>query len=199
VSHVITHEHPATPAAVEEPVVGLYGLLAEFDDPSRLTDAIKRARAEGYSRMDAYTPYPVADVADALGVRKTEMSAVMFTGGLIGALGGFLMQYWTMSIDYPINIAGRPFIFPDTSWPSFIPVTFEMTILTTAITGVVGLLAACGLPRLHHPLFGVPRFALASRDKFFLCIESTDKKFDRAATREFLASLQPQTISEVPE
>jgi hypothetical protein len=198
VSQVFEEEYPSTADEGALPPKP-YGLLAEFADPDRLTEAVRRAKAEGYSRMDAYTPYPVADVADALGVRKTEMSALMFTGGLVGALGGFLMQYWTMSVDYPLNIAGRPFLFPDTSWPSFIPITFEMTVLTTAMTGLFGFLAACGLPRLHHPLFGVPRFALASRDKFFLCIEAHDPKYDPAATREFLAGLQPQTISEVRE
>lgn len=188
----------APPDGFNNEVTGLYGLLAEYADPDRLREAILKAKADGYTRMEAYTPYPVADVADALGIRKTEMSALMFCGGVVGACAGFMMQIWTISVDYPMNIAGRPYLLPEMSWPSYIPITFEMMVLTTAMTGLFGLLAVCGLPRLHHPLFAVPRFSLATRDKFFLCIEAADGKFDRAATRELLAGTQPLTISEVP-
>lgn len=195
----LTHDEAAPAVAgFDQDVIGLYGLLAEYANPDLLREAILKAKADGYTRMDAFTPFPVDDVANALGVRKTEMSALMFCGGLVGACAGYLMQVWTISVDYPMNIAGRPFLLPDMSWPSYIPITFEMTVLTTAMTGLFGLLAACGLPRLHHPLFSAPRFALVTRDKFFLCVEATDPKFDRVATRELLAGTQPVTISEVP-
>lgn len=172
----------------------VYGLLAEFGDADRITAAVKKAREAGYTEMDAYTPYAVAEVADALNFRRTEMSTVMFIGGLMGVTGGFLMQTWVACFDYPMNIAGRPLF----SWPSFIPVSFELTVLTASLSGVFGLFILCGLPRLHHPLFNVPRFEMASKDKFFLCIEATDPKFDPTTTRQFLEGLNPDSLAEVP-
>jgi hypothetical protein len=173
----------------------VYGLLAEFDSADRITEAVKKAKAAGYSKMDAYTPYPVADVADALGFKRSEMSTVMFIGGLLGASSGFLMQTYIAVFDYPLNIAGRPLF----SWPQWIPVTFELTVLTASLAGVFGLFVLCGLPRLHHPLFAVERFEQASRNKFFLCVEADDPKFDPAATRQFLQELSPDgDVVEVP-
>ncbi|HJZ58567.1 MAG TPA: DUF3341 domain-containing protein [Gemmataceae bacterium] len=180
----------------------LYGLLAEYDNPDALVAAIKRAREAGYTKLDGYTPYGVAEVCDALGFKYSEMSTVMLCGGLIGATCGFIMQWWTNAIDYPINVAGRatlePFKWLD-GWPSYIPITFETGILTCALTGLFGLLAVCGLPRPHHPLFNVPRFAAVTRDRFFLTVEATDPKFDLAATKDFLLGLQPLSVAEVPE
>ncbi len=175
-----------------EPV--LYGLLAEFDDPEQLLAAVRAARASGYRKMDAYTPFPIEGLAHALGFHRTRVSLVALVGGLIGGFGGFWLQYWCNAINYPLNIGGRPL----NSWPSFIPVTFELTVLGAAVAAVVGLFILNGLPMPYHPVFNVPRFALASRDRFFLCIEATDAQFDLQATREFLAGLRPREVSEVP-
>lgn len=172
----------------------IYGLLAEFDRPAELLDAVRRARAEGYRRLDAFSPYPVEGLAHALGFHRTRMPLVMFLGGLTGCVGGFLMQYWMEAIDYPLNVGGRPL----NSWPAFLPVTFELTVLLSSLAGVFGLLGLCGLPMPYHPLFNVPRFARATRDRFFLCVEATDPRFDRAATRQFLAGLNPREVTEVP-
>jgi hypothetical protein len=171
-----------------------YGLLAEFDDPNALVAAARSARAEGYRHMDAYTPFPVEGLAEALEFQRTRMPLVVLIGGVIGCVGGYFMQYYAAVIDYPLNVGGRPFH----SWPMFIPVTFELTILFAALFAVLGMLALNGLPMPYHPLFHIERFALASRDRFFLCIEATDPKFDAEVTRQFLAGLQPREITEVP-
>jgi Protein of unknown function (DUF3341) len=172
----------------------LYGLLAEYDTADGLIDAIKAAKEAGYSKLDGYSPYAVAGIADALGFKYSEMSTVMICGGLLGAACGFFMQAYTASEYYPMNVGGRPMI----SWPSFIPITFETGILTCALSGVFGLLAICGLPRPNHPLFGVEKFGEATRDKFFLTVEATDPKFDLAATKAFLGGLKPLSVLEVP-
>jgi len=176
----------------EEPTV--FGLLAGFDSADKLADAITKAKAEGYTVMDGYTPYPCAQVSDALDFPKSEMGPVMFIGGIVGGTCGFLMQAWISAVDYPLNIGGRPFV----TWPSFIPVTFELTILTTALSGLFGLIALCGLPMYYHPLFNAKTFAKASYDRFMLCIEAEDPNYDRAATEAFLRTLNPETVEEVP-
>jgi hypothetical protein len=173
---------------------GTYGLLAEFDGPTALVRAVRRAREEGYRRMDAYTPYPLEEVSDALGFHRTGMPLVMFLGGLAGCVGGLLLQYYCNVYSYPLNVGGRPL----NSWPAFIPVTFEMTILLASLAGVFGLLGLCGLPMPYHPLFNVPRFAQVSRDRFFLCVEAVDPLFERERTRQFLAGLNPREVMEVP-
>jgi hypothetical protein len=172
----------------------VFGILAEFDDADALLGAARRVRDAGYTRLDAYSPYPLSDVAEALGMSRTAVPALMLAGGLVGCVAGFLMQYWINVMDYPINVGGRP----ANSWPSFIPVTFELTVLTSALVGLFGLLAMCGLPRLYHPVFNVGGFLRASRDRFFLCVESADPRFDRAGTAELLASLSPRAVTEVP-
>jgi len=173
----------------------VWGMLAEFDSPTDLVAAIARVRAEGYSRIEAYTPFPVEEMPEALGLPKNrKMSMVVLIGGLVGGVGGFFMQYYAAVISYPLNVGGRPF----NSWPSFIPVTFEMTVLGAALSAVVGMLALNGLPMPYHPLFNVPRFARASRDRFFLCIEATDPKFDREATKQFLLEHASKKVFEVP-
>jgi hypothetical protein len=180
----------------------LYGLLAEFDNPDALVAACRRAKEAGYTKMDAYSPYGIAEVADALGFRYGEMSTVMLCGGLIGATAAFVMQWWTNGIDYPLNIAGRATLTPLDwlyGWPSYIPITFEGGILTCALSGLFGLLAVCGLPRLHHPLFNVPQFARATRDRFFLAVEALDPKFELQPTKNFLLGLAPLSVAEVPE
>jgi hypothetical protein len=173
----------------------VYGLLAEFETSDQMVDATKKASAAGYTRMDCFSPYPIGEAADALGFRKSEMGATMFIGGLMGATAGFFMQYLLGAYEYPINVGGRPFL----SWPSFVPITFEMLVLTAALSGLFGLIAVCGLPQPYHPLFNVPAFDRASSDRFFLCIEAVDPRYDAVATRDFLASLQPLSLAEVPE
>ena len=174
---------------------GLHGLLAEFETPTALVQAIHAARQAGYTRMDAYSPFPIEELADALNFKRTKMPLLIFLGGLTGALSGFALQYYCAVISYKQNIGGRP----ANSWPSWIPVTFELTILIASLTAVFGLLALCGLPMPYHPLFNVPNFARATRDHFFLCIEAADPRFDRAATNQFLRGLSPQEVSEVPQ
>lgn len=172
---------------------GIYGLMAEFDNPTALVSATRAARAEGYRRMDAYTPFPVEELNDALHLHKNKLPLIVLMGGLAGLIGGYLLQYYVTVWQFPINIAGRPLH----SWPSYIVITFEMTILFAALSAVFGLIALCGFPTPYHPVFNVPRFAMASRNRFFLCIESADPLFDTARTASFLRSFQPTEVSEV--
>lgn len=171
----------------------LYGMLAEFNTPDELLAATRRAREAGYQQMDAYTPFPVEGLAEALGFQRTGLPFLVLLGGIVGGVGGYLMQYWMAAIDYPLNVGGRPLH----SWPAFIPVTFELTILVAALAAVLGMLALNGLPMPYHPLFNVPRFELATRNSFFLCIEATDPKFDRDETRRFLESVKAREVSDV--
>jgi hypothetical protein len=171
----------------------IYGLMAEFDDARALVLAAGSAREAGYRRMDAYSPFPIEELHHALGSHHSRLPLIVLIGGVVGCIGGFLLQYWTSAVAYPINVGGRPF----NSWPAFIPVTFECTILGAALSAVLGMLALNGLPMPYHPVFNVPRFALASRSRFFLCIEARDPKFDVEATRQFLESLKPREVSTV--
>jgi hypothetical protein len=176
------------------PVKRLYGLVAEFDAPGPLLYAAACTREAGYQRVEAYTPFPVEGLADAVDPRSTWLPLVVLLGGIIGAVGGYGMQYYLAVIDYPINVGGRPLH----SWPSFLVITFELTVLCAALAAVLGMLALNGLPMPYHPLFNVPQFALASRDRFFLCVEAKDPKFDREGTRAFLLTLHPRDVQEVP-
>ncbi|MGE3275723.1 MAG: DUF3341 domain-containing protein [Vicinamibacterales bacterium] len=171
----------------------LYGLLAEFDDPRRLAEAAAAARRAGYRHVEAYTPFPDEAVSEAVGADASGVSRVVFLGGLAGACGGFLLQTWVSVWHYPLNVAGRPYF----SWPSFIPVTFECTVLVAAVSGVIGMLAMNGLPRPYHPLFGVDGFERASQDRFFLCIERADPLFDLPHTHAFLERQGPLRVEEV--
>jgi hypothetical protein len=171
----------------------IYGLLAEFADPGSVVEAARRVRAEGYRKVDAFSPYPIEELSEALEFHKSKLPLLVLLGGAGGLLGGYGLQYWTSVMDYPLNIGGRPFH----SWVSFIPVTFEVTILVAALTAVFGMLALNGLPEPYHPVFNVPRFALASKDRFFICIEATDPKFELDTTWRFLTSLGPRVVSEV--
>jgi hypothetical protein len=171
----------------------LYGLMAEFDGPGDLLEAAQRAYEEGYRRMDAYSPFPVQGLAEAIGFRRTRLPLLVLVGGIIGGIGGYCLQYWISAVDYPLNIGGRPL----NSWPAFIPVTFELIILVAALSAVLGMLALNGLPMPYHPVFNVPAFELATRNRFFLCIEAVDAKFDVRETRRFLESLKPSGVHEV--
>ncbi|MCZ6818087.1 MAG: DUF3341 domain-containing protein [Calditrichaeota bacterium] len=171
----------------------LYGLMAEFDAPEQLIEASRKAYEAGFRQMDAYTPFPVEGLPEAVGFKKSKLPLIVLIGALVGGTLGFAMQYFASVIHYPLNIGGRPL----NSWPSFLPITFEMTILVAAFSAVLGMFALNGLPQPYHPVFNVPRFALASRDRFFLCIESEDEKFDPEETKKFLESLQPKDVFEV--
>ncbi len=171
----------------------IYGLMAEFDTPATLVAATRHAHEAGYRRMDAFTPFPIEELSEALGQKPSRLPLVVLIGGLLGGIGGFALQYWASVIAYPINVGGRPL----NSWPAFIPVTFETTILSAALAAVLGMLAINGLPMPYHPVFNVPRFALASRNRFFLCIESRDRRFDLEATRRLLESLDAREVSVV--
>lgn len=170
-----------------------YGIIAEFTNVTALVEAIEKVREAGYRDMDAYTPYPVEEVSEALGHHRSILPLLVLVGGILGAVGGFALQYWTSVIDYPLNVGGRPY----NSYISFIPVVFECTILVAAFFTVFGMLALNGLPRPHHPIFNANNFVLASRDRFFLCVEATDPKFDLAGTRAFLEGLDAHAVSEV--
>ncbi len=172
---------------------GLHGVMAEFDRSERLIAAVRATRAQGYTRLDAYTPYPIEELHHALGHHGSALPWLVLAGGIVGGLGGFFLQFWVSTTAYPLNVGGRPY----NSWPAFVPVAFECTILLAAITAVFGMLALNGLPMPHHPVFNVRRFALASRDRYFLCIESKDPKFDAAATAAFLWTLEPTHVAEV--
>jgi ActD protein len=173
----------------------VYGVMAEFEDPSSLVAATNRAREDGYRLMDAYSPFPIEELHEALGGRHSRLPLVVLIGGLAGCIGGYGLQYWISVIAYPINVGGKPLH----SWPAFIPVTFECTILAAALSAVFGMLALNGLPMPYHPVFNVPRFALASRNRFFLVIEARDPRFEIGRTREFLESLAPREVTTVED
>jgi hypothetical protein len=170
----------------------IYGLMAEFTDPHALVAATEKAYEAGYRDMDAYTPFPMEEVIDALHAHKTGVPPLVLAGGLAGAASGFLLQV-IGNYDYALNIGGRPLF----SWPSFIPITFEAMVLLAAFAAVIGIIALNKLPRPYHPVFNAPNFERASIDRFFLCIEASDPKFDLSATRKFLEGLGSQRVSEV--
>ena len=172
----------------------VYGLMAEFNEPEDVVDAAKRAYDHGYRKMDAYSPFPVHGLAEAVGFKKTHVPGVVMIGGVMGALAGYLMQYISMGLHYPFLVGGRPLV----SWPMFIPITFEMGILFGAFSAVFGMFAMNGLPMPYHAVFNVPGFANATRDKFFLCIEAEDDRYDADETRVFLESLGAHQVSVVP-
>ncbi len=172
---------------------GIYGLIAEFDNPTALVKAARAARDKGYRKLDAFSPFPIEGLTDALHLHKNLLPLIVLGGGITGGLTGFLLQYYVTVINFPINVGGRPL----DSWPSYIIITFELTILFGALSAVLGLLGLCGLPMPYHPVFNAPRFALASHNRFFLCIESADPLFDLAATGDFLRALEPHEVTEV--
>lgn len=175
------HASPSTPH---------WGLMAEFDSAQKLLDAAHKVRAAGYTKTDAYSPMPIHGLAEALGMNEHLVPKFVLGGGITGLIGGYSLQYWSSVIEYPMNIGGRPFH----SWVSFIPPTFETTILLAAASAVISMIALNGLPQPYHPVFNAERFQLASTDRFFLAIESADPRFDERATREFLSGLQAREV-----
>jgi hypothetical protein len=173
----------------------MHGLMAEFDNPTALVEAARAARGRGYSKLDAYSPFPIEELSGALGVHHNKLPLIVLAGGIVGGIAGYGLQYFVTVLYYPINVGGRPLH----SWPAYIPITFETTILFAALAAVFGLMGLCGLPQPYHPVFNVPRFALASRNRFFLCIEASDPLFDAAETAGFLKTLEPREVSEVEE
>jgi hypothetical protein len=181
------HDHDDSPK--------VYGLVAEFDDADKLVEVAERARIAGYKKMDAYTPFPIHGLSEAIGFHDVRMPWMIFAGGLTGAFVGYTLQWYTLTVDYTLNVGGKPF----NSLPSFVPITFECTILFSALTAVFGMLALNKLPKPYHSIFNTPGFQRASQDRFFLCIEATDPQYDRNGTDAFLKSFSPLTISEVME
>jgi hypothetical protein len=173
----------------------LYGLLAEFESPQALLAATRAAFAEGYRNLDAYSPFPVDGLAEAMGFEKTRVAPVTLLGGIAGGAAGYGMQFYSATLDYPLNSGGRPLH----SWPSFIPITFELTILGAALAAVFGMLWMNGLPKPYHPVFNVPAFKRASECRFFLCLMEADVQFDKKETRRFLESMTPISVEEVEE
>ena len=171
----------------------LYGLMAEFTTARALVDAARKAHAAGFRKMDGYSPFPIEELAEAIGHHHSPLPRIVLGGGILGCLGGYTLQYWVSTIAYPLNVGGRPLH----SWPSFIPVTFESTVLLASFAAVLGMLALNGLPTPYHPVFNVDRFALASKDRYFLCIESRDPLFELEKTRAFLQSLSPVEVHDV--
>jgi hypothetical protein len=172
----------------------IYGLLAEFDNVNDAIVAARNTYAAGYRKLDAYAPFPVEELSEAIGFHKNGVALICLIGGVLGGTAAYVLQWWINTISYPINIGGRPFH----SWPSFIIVTFEMTILFSGLSAVFGMLALNGLPMPYHPVFNVPQFNAASKDRFFIVIFSSDRKYDPVETRQFLEGLNPISVAEVP-
>ncbi|MFO1498548.1 MAG: DUF3341 domain-containing protein [Verrucomicrobiota bacterium] len=178
-----------------KPPPDLYGLLAEFEQQDQLLNAARRAHAAGYRRMDAYSPFHIPGLVQALGLKRSRVARPFLAGGIGGALGGYGLLWYAMAVDWPMNVGGRPLH----SWPLFIPITFEMAILASALAGFVATLVGSRFPMLYHPVFNVSQFSRASRDGFFLCIEASDPRFDEASTWHFLELLHPSSVAKVPK
>jgi hypothetical protein len=178
---------------MEKTTSSIYGLMAQFDNPTTIVEAANKAYQSGYRRMDAFSPFPIEELSEAIGFKRNMVSPIVFTGGLIGFFTALGMLYYLTAIDYPLNVGGRPL----GSWPAFIPITFELTVLFASLSAVFGMLLLNGFPRPHHPVFNIPSFDRASQDRFFLLIEADDPKFDIEQTRSFLQSLNPVEVSDV--
>ena len=175
------------------PVSTTYGVMAEFATPDEFVAALRKVRAAGYTKFDGYSPFPIHEASGAAGLPRNPVALMVLMGGIAGGLGGFALATWVSMVGYPVNIGGRPLF----SWPAFIPPVFETTVLLAALTAVFGMIAINGLPLLYHPVWNVPEFVRASQDRFFVCIEATDPKFDASAVKSFFAGLGPASVSEV--
>ncbi len=181
----VSRRHRTSPA--------LYGIMGEFNNPSDLVAAARRTYEAGYRRINGYSPYPIEELSEAIGFTRTSLPLIVLIGGILGGLGGFFMQYWMEVIDYPLNVGGKPY----NSWPAFIPITFECTVLVAAFAAVLGMLVLNKLPQPYHPVFNAPNFALATRDRFFLVIEANDPRFNHDETKEFLDTVGAKNVSDV--
>jgi len=188
-----SHPTPTLPAHRRNLVPKLYGVMAEFSNPTDLVAAARRVYESGYRRINGYSPYPIEELWEAIGFHRTSLPLIVFLGGLLGGLGGYFMQYWMEVINYPLNVGGKPF----NSWPAFIPITFECTVLCAAFAAVLGMLALNKLPQPYHPVFNAPNFALATRDRFFLVIEASDRKDNHDEVMRLLKSLDPVDVTDV--
>ncbi len=186
---------PCLPVSIVAPrsTVPLYGVMAEFDNPSDLVAAARRTYEAGYRRINGYSPYPIEELWEAIGFHHTRLPVIVLIGGIIGGLGGFFMQYYLAVIEYPLNVGGKPL----NSWPAFIPITFEMTILCAAFAAIFGMLALNKLPQPYHPVFNAPNFALATRDHFFLVIEANDPRYRHDEVVDFMKGLGAKDVSDV--
>ncbi len=182
-----------TPSPRRRVTPSLYGVMAEFDNPTDLVAAAQRTYEAGYRRINGYSPYPIEELSEAIGFTRTGLPLIVLIGGILGGLGGFFMQYWMEVIDYPLNVGGKPY----NSWPAFIPITFECTVLVAAFAAVLGMLVLNKLPQPYHPVFNAPNFALATRDSFFLVIEASDRKFEHDEVMHFMQTLEPKDLIDV--
>ncbi|HEX9545269.1 MAG TPA: DUF3341 domain-containing protein [Pyrinomonadaceae bacterium] len=171
----------------------LYGIMGEFNNPSDLVAAARSTYEAGYRRINGYSPYPIEELSEAIGFTRTSLPLIVLIGGILGGLGGFFMQYWMEVINYPLNVGGKPY----NSWPAFIPITFECTVLLAAFAAVLGMLVLNKLPQPYHPVFNAPNFALATRDRFFLVIEANDPRFSHDETTQFLNTVGASNVSDV--
>lgn len=173
--------------------IGIYGMTAEFETPEALMDAAENARLAGYKKLDAYSPFPIHGLSDAIGFKSVAVPYLVFIGGICGTFTGFTLEWWTQTVDYPLNVGGKPF----DSIPAFIPVAYECTILFAALSAVFGMFALNKLPQPYHSIFNAPGFERASQDRFFLAIEAKDGLYDAEATRDFLMQQNPLKVAEV--
>ena len=188
-----THPTPTLPVHRRHIVPKLYGVMAEFSNPSDLVSAARRVYELGYRRINGYSPYPIEELWEAIGFHHTRLPIIVFLGGLLGGIGGYFMQYWMEVVNYPLNVGGKPF----NSVPAFIPITFECTVLCAAFAAVLGMLALNKLPQPYHPVFNAPDFALATRDRFFLVVEASDRKYNHDEVTSLLKSLGAVDVTDV--
>ncbi|HKR61998.1 MAG TPA: DUF3341 domain-containing protein [Pyrinomonadaceae bacterium] len=191
--HRVPASQPVSAPPRRSKTVPLYGVMAEFDNPTELVAAARQTYEAGYRRINGYSPYPIEELWEAIGFHHTRLPVIVLIGGVVGGLGGFLMQWYLAVVEYPLNVGGKPF----NSWPAFIPITFEMTILCAAFAAIFGMLALNNLPQPYHPVFNAPNFALATRDHFFLVIEANDPRYRHDEVVEFMKGLGANDVCDV--